>query len=74
MRQILRTIWPTTEWLLSDGLLYQYDIELKDPRGRTPLHLAVTLGFKECADVLLHHKASALVLNRYQWSGQHYVF
>ena len=50
-------------------LLYQYDIELKDPRGRTPLHLAVALGFKESAEVLLQHKASALALNRHQWNG-----
>jgi ankyrin repeat protein len=46
-----------------------YDKESRDPRGRTPLHLAVTLKRKKCAEVLLYHGADALALNRHQWSG-----
>lgn len=33
------------------------DIEALDPRGRTPLHLAVSLGHLESVRVLLRHKA-----------------
>lgn len=51
-------------------LFLQYDKEALDPRGRTPLHLAVTLKHSECAEVLLYHGANALEVNRHQWSGR----
>ena len=46
----------------------QYDRELKDPRGRTPLHLAVTLGHTKCAQLLVEHGANCLAENRHQWT------
>ena len=47
----------------------QHDIEALDPRGRTPLHLAVTLGRVKCVEALLHHNANSLALNRHHWAG-----
>ena len=48
----------------------QHDIELVDPRGRTPLHLAVTLGRTKCVETLLAHKADSLAVNRHHWAGR----
>uniref|UniRef100_A0A669CPC0 Ankyrin repeat domain 13B n=1 Tax=Oreochromis niloticus TaxID=8128 RepID=A0A669CPC0_ORENI len=39
-----------------------------DPRGRTPLHLAVTLGHLDCARVLLQHGADVSKENRNGWT------
>ncbi|XP_069767767.1 ankyrin repeat domain-containing protein 13B [Narcine bancroftii] len=47
----------------------QVDIEQLDPRGRTPLHLAVTLGFLECSKVLLKHGADVGTENHNGWTG-----
>ncbi|NXD97949.1 AN13B protein, partial [Chaetorhynchus papuensis] len=44
------------------------DIEQLDPRGRTPLHLATTLGHLECARVLLKHGADVGKENRSGWT------
>uniref|UniRef100_A0A6Q2Y1V4 Ankyrin repeat domain-containing protein n=1 Tax=Esox lucius TaxID=8010 RepID=A0A6Q2Y1V4_ESOLU len=44
------------------------DVETLDPRGRTPLHLAVTLGFLECARLLLQHGADVSKENRSGWT------
>jgi len=44
------------------------DIEVVDPRGRTPLHLAVTLGHLECVRALLRHGANATVENSQSWT------
>jgi len=44
------------------------DIEVVDPRGRTPLHLAVTLGHLECVRALLRHGAKAIVENSQSWT------
>ena len=41
-----------------------------DPRGRTPLHLAVTLGKLPCVEVLLKNGANTLAENRHHWSGE----
>ncbi|XP_045841716.1 ankyrin repeat domain-containing protein 13B isoform X1 [Meles meles] len=50
-----------------DGSL-KVDIEQLDPRGRTPLHLATTLGHLECARVLLAHGADVGRENRSGWT------
>lgn len=49
--------------------LVQSDVEKVDPRGRTPLHLAVTLGRTKCVKLLLDHGADVMATNRHQWSG-----
>jgi ankyrin repeat protein len=40
------------------------DKELIDPKGRTPLHLAVTLHRFECCKILLKHGANSNAENR----------
>uniref|UniRef100_A0A3P8V349 Ankyrin repeat domain 13B n=1 Tax=Cynoglossus semilaevis TaxID=244447 RepID=A0A3P8V349_CYNSE len=44
------------------------NLETLDPRGRTPLHLAVTLGYLDCARVLLQHGADVSKENRNGWT------
>jgi ankyrin repeat protein len=44
-----------------------------DPRGRTPLHLAVTLGHLESVRVLLRHDANANAENSRYWTGKMYI-
>ncbi|TNM89584.1 hypothetical protein fugu_003818 [Takifugu bimaculatus] len=46
----------------------QNDIEAVDPRGRTPLHLAVSLGHLESVRVLLRHNASVTKENASNWT------
>ncbi|KAK6296916.1 hypothetical protein J4Q44_G00330580 [Coregonus suidteri] len=46
----------------------QVDVEALDPRGRTPLHLAVTLGHLDCAHLLLQHGADVSKENRNGWT------
>ncbi|KAM4700797.1 ankyrin repeat domain-containing protein 13B isoform 4-T4 [Discoglossus pictus] len=46
----------------------QEQIEQVDPRGRTPLHLATTLGHLECARVLLTNGADVSKENRSGWT------
>ncbi|KAM4795772.1 ankyrin repeat domain-containing protein 13B isoform 2-T2 [Rhinophrynus dorsalis] len=46
----------------------QEQLEQVDPRGRTPLHLATTLGHLECAKVLLKHGADVSKENRSGWT------
>uniref|UniRef100_A0A3P9M2E6 Ankyrin repeat domain 13B n=1 Tax=Oryzias latipes TaxID=8090 RepID=A0A3P9M2E6_ORYLA len=53
-------------FVVSDRL--QTDIETVDPRGRTPLHLAVTLDHLDCAKVLLQHGADVSKENRNGWT------
>ncbi|XP_067910869.1 ankyrin repeat domain-containing protein 13A isoform X2 [Heterodontus francisci] len=48
--------------------LKQHDIEAVDPRGRTPLHLAVSLGHLECIKVLLRNNASVDKENAKGWT------
>ncbi|KAF1649763.1 UNVERIFIED_CONTAM: Ankyrin repeat domain-containing protein 13B, partial [Eudyptes robustus] len=55
---------------LSPAPSRQADIEQLDPRGRTPLHLATTLGHLECARVLLKHGADVGKENRSGWTGE----
>ncbi|KAG7480871.1 hypothetical protein MATL_G00060940 [Megalops atlanticus] len=44
------------------------DIEAVDPRGRTPLHLAVSLGHLESVVVLLRHNAEVTKENAKGWT------
>uniref|UniRef100_A0A7N8XA77 Ankyrin repeat domain 13A n=1 Tax=Mastacembelus armatus TaxID=205130 RepID=A0A7N8XA77_9TELE len=44
------------------------DIEAVDPRGRTPLHLAVSLGHLESVRVLLRHSAEVTKENANNWT------
>ncbi|XP_068166022.1 ankyrin repeat domain-containing protein 13A [Antennarius striatus] len=48
--------------------LPQNDIEAVDPRGRTPLHLAVSLGHLESVRVLLRHAAEVTKENAKNWT------
>ena len=50
-------------------LRLQHDIEKLDPRGRTPLELAVSLGNLESVRVLLRHNASVGQENANGWTG-----
>ncbi|XP_078263480.1 ankyrin repeat domain-containing protein 13C isoform X2 [Rhinoraja longicauda] len=45
-----------------------HNIAQKDLHGNTPLHLAVMLGHKECAHLLLAHNALVKVKNAQGWS------
>ncbi|XP_067935023.1 ankyrin repeat domain-containing protein 13B-like [Watersipora subatra] len=49
----------------------QYDLEEVDPRGRTPLHLAISMGHVECAKSLLRHGADANKENARYWTALH---
>ncbi|XP_037337387.1 ankyrin repeat domain-containing protein 13A [Pungitius pungitius] len=48
--------------------LPQNEIEAVDPRGRTPLHLAVSLGHLESVRVLLRHGAEVTKENCMNWT------
>ncbi|XP_070819893.1 ankyrin repeat domain-containing protein 13A [Chaetodon trifascialis] len=48
--------------------LPQNDVEAVDPRGRTPLHLAVSLGHLESVRVLLRHGAEVTKENGKNWT------
>ncbi|GIX90869.1 ankyrin repeat domain-containing protein 13B [Caerostris darwini] len=49
----------------------EHDIEKKDPRGRTPLMLAVTLNHLESARILLRHGADVIIENRQGYTIVH---
>lgn len=44
-------------------------LEQLDPRGRTPLMLAVTFGYVDCARVLIQAGANVNVENSGGWTG-----
>uniref|UniRef100_A0A8B9TY82 Ankyrin repeat domain-containing protein n=1 Tax=Anas zonorhyncha TaxID=75864 RepID=A0A8B9TY82_9AVES len=50
------------------ALIRTQDIGQKDSHGNAPLHLAVMLGHKECAHLLLAHNAPVNVGNAQGWS------
>ncbi|KAJ8408476.1 hypothetical protein AAFF_G00258900 [Aldrovandia affinis] len=50
------------------SLIRTQNIAQKDVHGNTPLHLAVTMGHKECAHLLLAHNAPVKVKNAQGWS------
>ncbi|XP_075754970.1 ankyrin repeat domain-containing protein 13A isoform X1 [Pelodiscus sinensis] len=47
------------------------DVDQRDPRGRTLLHLAVSLGYIESVKVLLRHKADVTKENAQGWTVLH---
>ncbi|XP_035236335.1 ankyrin repeat domain-containing protein 13A isoform X2 [Anguilla anguilla] len=49
--------------------LKKNNVELVDPRGRTPLHLAVSLGHLESVRVLLRHNAEVTKENAKGWTA-----
>ncbi|XP_071428097.1 ankyrin repeat domain-containing protein 13A [Pithys albifrons albifrons] len=51
--------------------LQDKDVEQQDPRGRTLLHLAVSLGYVESARVLLQHRADVTKENAQGWTVLH---
>lgn len=52
----------------------QNDIEAVDPRGRTPLHLAVSLGHLESVRVLLRLGAAVTKENANSWTGKFFFY
>ncbi|KAJ3595394.1 hypothetical protein NHX12_004698 [Muraenolepis orangiensis] len=50
------------------SLIRVHSISLKDVHGNTPLHLAVMMGHKECALLLLAHNAPVKIKNAQGWS------
>ena len=54
--------------------ILQHDVELVDPRGRTPLHLAISMGHLECAKALLKNGADANKENAKYWTGQSNIY
>uniref|UniRef100_A0A8B9KUQ2 Ankyrin repeat domain-containing protein n=1 Tax=Astyanax mexicanus TaxID=7994 RepID=A0A8B9KUQ2_ASTMX len=50
------------------SLIRTQNIAQKDAHGNTPLHLAVMMGHKECAHLLLAHNAPVKVKNAQGWS------
>ncbi|EDO35877.1 predicted protein, partial [Nematostella vectensis] len=46
----------------------QNNKEKKDPRGRTALHLAVTLGYVDCVKALVHGGCDANAINQEGWN------
>ncbi|NXH45969.1 AN13A protein, partial [Dicaeum eximium] len=54
-----------------DEELQDKDVDQRDPRGRTLLHLAVSLGYIESAKVLLQHKADVTQENAQGWTVLH---
>ncbi|XP_076855233.1 ankyrin repeat domain-containing protein 13A [Brachyhypopomus gauderio] len=62
-----RLVW-RNDYRRLDGELHTNDIEEVDPRGRTPLHLAVSLGHLESVRVLLRHGAQVTKENAKNWT------
>lgn len=51
-------------------LVLQQDVERLDPRGRTPLELAVCLGHLESTRVLLRHSSDPTHCNAQGWTSE----
>ena len=78
----VRTRWPLhyfvwvgdrvgLETHLQDPNLPPEGLEALDPRGNTPLMLAVMLGELELVKILLSHGSKANVTNKNGWSALH---
>ncbi|KAJ6656697.1 hypothetical protein lerEdw1_003584 [Lerista edwardsae] len=63
-------VWRNEHRQLEKALEGQ-DVDQRDPRGRTSLHLAVSLGYIESARVLLRHKADVTQENAQGWTVLH---
>ena len=63
-------VW-NNEYRRLDEELQDQDVDQRDPRGRTLLHLAVSLGYIESAKVLLQHKADVTKENAQGWTVLH---
>lgn len=61
-------LWGSSEEL--SPLSFSQDVEQRDPRGRSLLHLAVSLGYVESVRVLLRHKADVTKENAQGWTGE----
>ncbi|KAJ7309868.1 hypothetical protein JRQ81_007942 [Phrynocephalus forsythii] len=66
-----RAAWKNDWQQLQKLLESKEEIDERDPRGRTALHLAVSLGYLESARVLLHHKADVTQENAQGWTVLH---
>ncbi|XP_065611547.1 ankyrin repeat domain-containing protein 13D isoform X2 [Cyrtonyx montezumae] len=65
-----RLVWHNRHQALDSALRSgTHDVELTDPRGRTPLELAVSLGHLESVRVLLRHNANVGRENANGWTG-----
>ncbi|RWS25383.1 ankyrin repeat domain-containing protein 13D-like protein [Leptotrombidium deliense] len=65
-------VWENDVKLVADLLNDDHTkllLEQKDPRGRTPLMLAVTLGFVECAKLLLSTNANVNIEDSYGFNA-----
>lgn len=56
--------------MLLPCLAPQQDVERLDPRGRTPLELAVCLGHLESTRVLLRHSSDPTHCNAQGWTSE----
>ncbi|XP_074740925.1 ankyrin repeat domain-containing protein 13D isoform X4 [Strix uralensis] len=64
-----RLVWHNRHQALDSALRTgTHDVELPDPRGRTPLELAVSLGHLESVRVLLRHNANVGRENANGWT------
>ncbi|XP_078362248.1 ankyrin repeat domain-containing protein 13D-like isoform X2 [Oculina patagonica] len=65
-------VWHKDSASLEEELaLNKHDKELLDPRGRTPLQLAVSLGYLNCVKCLLRGGCDANAINRDGWNVSH---
>ncbi|XP_029427829.1 ankyrin repeat domain-containing protein 13A isoform X2 [Rhinatrema bivittatum] len=71
MRFPLHTLVWSNDYRNLEKELVKENIEELDPRGRTPLHLAVSLGHLESVRVLLRHKADVTRENLQGWTVLH---
>ncbi|KAG8145958.1 hypothetical protein E2320_012400 [Naja naja] len=65
-----RLVW-RNDFRQLEAALQGQDVEQLDPRGRSLLHLAVSLGYAESVRVLLRHKADVTKENAQGWTVLH---